>query len=125
MAVFDITIEGSIPALLLIFLASNFAFAGLAILTASRTGNLEIGNGLINAITTPMMVLSGVFFSYHNFPEWAVSFIKLLPLTLLADSVRSIFIEGSGFAEIAIPFLALSAMGVVFFTVGLKYFKWH
>lgn len=123
--VFGVTIQGSIPALLLIFLASNFAFAGIAIVTASRTANTEIGNGLINAVTTPMIVLSGIFFSYHNFPGWAESFIKLLPLTILADSIRSIFIEGAGLAESAFPFFVLSIIGIVFFAVGLRYFKWH
>jgi len=123
--VFGVTIQGSIPALLLIFLAANFAFAGIAIVVSSRTASTEVGNGLINAVTTPMFVLSGIFFSYHNFPGWAVSFIKLLPLTTLADSIRSIFIEGAGFAEIAIPFFVLTTIGVVFFSIGLKFYKWY
>lgn len=123
--VFGVSIDGSIPALLLIFLAGNFAFGGVAILAASRTSNTEIGNGIINAVTTPMIVLSGIFFSYHNFPEKIVALINLLPLTILADSIRSIFIEGSGLSEITIPFFVLTAMGFVFFSIGLKYFKWH
>jgi len=123
--VFGITIQGSVLALFLVFLVSNFAFAGIAFLIASRTASTEAGNGLINAVLTPMIVLSGIFFSYHNFPDVIIPFIKILPLTLLADSVRSIFIEGAGFQEIAIPFFVLSAMGIVFFSLGLKMFKWH
>ena len=106
--VFGITIQGNISALFLMFIAGNIGFAGLSILIASRTANPEIGNGLISAVTTPMFVLSGIFFSYHNFPDWAIGFIKILPLTLLADGVRSIFIEGAGFTEIALPFLVLT-----------------
>jgi ABC-2 type transport system permease protein len=123
--VFDITIEGSIPALLLIFIAGNVSFAGIAILTSTRTGNPEVGNGLINAISTPMIVLSGIFFSYHHFPEWAIGFIKILPLTLLADGIRSIFIEGAGLPEIVVPFIALMLTGVVCFYIGLRFFKWY
>ena len=123
--VFGITIQGNIPALILIFIAGNIGFAGMAILIASRTANTEVGNGLINAVSTPMIVLSGIFFSYHNFPEWAIGFIKILPLTLLADGIRSIFIEGAGFTQIALPFLVLSSMGIIFFAVGLRAFKWH
>ena len=51
-----------------IFVAGNMAFAGLSILMSSRTANPRVGNGLINAITFPMMLLSGIFFSYHHFP---------------------------------------------------------
>lgn len=123
--VFDITIQGSIPALLLIFIAGNVSFAGIAILTSTRTGNPEVGNGLINAISTPMIVLSGIFFSYHHFPDWAIGFIKILPLTLLADGIRSIFIEGAGLPEIIVPFLTLMVTGVICFYIGLRFFRWY
>ena len=123
--VFGITIQGSIPALLLIFIAGNMAFAGIAVFISSHTSNTEIGNGLINAIVMPMMVLSGVFFSYHNFPDWSIPVIQKLPLTLLADGMRSIFIEGAGFIETIVPFLIMVATGLVFFVAGMRIFKWH
>jgi ABC-2 type transport system permease protein len=123
--VFNITIQGNIAALLVIFLAGNIAFAGIAIFISSHTGNTEIGNGLINVVVLPMMVLSGIFFSYHNFPDWSIPFIKIIPLTMLADGIRSIFIEGAGFAQNFLPTVILLATGVFFFTVGLKIFKWH
>jgi ABC-type multidrug transport system permease subunit len=123
--VFDITIQGSIPALLMIFLAGNIAFGGIAIFVSSRTSNTETGNGLINAVVLPMTVLSGIFFSYHNFPDWSIPFIRKLPLTLLADGIRSVFIEGAGTAAIILPSVSLTAFGAVFFAAGLKIFKWH
>jgi len=123
--VFDISIQGNPAALLAIFLAGNIAFAGIAIFASSHTERTETGNGLINVVVMPMMVLSGIFFSYHNFPEWSLPFIRKLPLTLLADGLRSVFIEGAGFSEISIPAAMLSAVGIFFFAVGLKIFKWH
>ncbi len=123
--VFGITIQGSIVALLLIFIAGNVNFAGLATLISARTANPEVGNGIISAVTTPMFVLSGIFFSYQHFPDWAIPIIKIIPLTMLADSVRSIFIEGAGFSEIVLPFFILFAMGILFFSIGLKMFKWY
>ena len=123
--VFDITIQGSLAALLLVTIAGNINFAGLAILISSRTANPEVGNGIISAVTTPMFVLSGIFFSYHHFPNWSLPFIKLIPLTMLADGIRSIFIESAGYAEIALPFFILIIMGMIFFSLGLKMFKWY
>lgn len=123
--VFDIRIQGSIPAFITIFIAGNIAFAGIAIFASCNTSKTEIGNGLINLVVMPMMILSGVFFSYHNFPDWTVNIIQKLPLTMLTDGLRSIFIEGGGFSEIAVPSLILTATGIVFFTAGLKIFKWH
>ncbi len=123
--VFDISIQGSVSALLFIFLAGNIAFAGISIFASSRTANTEIGNGLINAVVLPMMVLSGIFFSYHNFPDWSIPFIQKLPLTMLADAIRSVFIEGAGLAEVYMEVTVLSVLGIVFFAVGLRLFKWH
>jgi ABC-type multidrug transport system permease subunit len=123
--VFDIQIQGSIPALFAIFIAGNIAFAGIAIFISSRTAKTEIGNGLINFIVFPMMLLSGIFFSYHNFPDKIVPIIQKIPLTLVADGMRSIFIEGAGFSQVAIPFMILSIIGTIFFSAGLKLFKWY
>jgi len=122
---FDIKIQGNAAALLTIFLAGNFAFAGIAIFASSYTANTEVGNGLINPVVMPMMVLSGVFFSYHNFPDWSITVIQKLPLTMLADGIRSIFNEGAGFGDVFLPFGVLTAIGVLFFSLGLKLFKWH
>jgi ABC-type multidrug transport system permease subunit len=122
---FGLSVQGNISALILLFIAGNAAFSGLAVLISSRTGNPEVGNGLINAIVTPMMVLSGVFFSYHSFPEWLIYIIKPLPLTMLNDGVRAVFNEGAGFAETLLPTLILFVEGFVFFIAGLKLFKWY
>jgi len=122
---FHITIQGSISSMILIFIAGNVAFSGIAVFVSSHTSNTEVGNGLINAVVMPLMVLSGIFFSYHNFPDWSIKFIQALPLTMLTDGIRSIFNEGAGYNEIALPVLVLSGTGIIFFGAGLKIFKWH
>ena len=122
---FDIRIQGNILALTILFIAGNIAFAGIAVLLSCRTSKTEAGTGLINAVQMPMMLLSGIFFSYHNFPEWSIGAIKLLPLTALADGIRSIFNEGAGLSEIITPTIALSAFGIICFYAGIKMFKWQ
>jgi ABC-2 type transport system permease protein len=123
--VFNMTIQGDISALIIMFLAGNIAFAGIAVFVSSHTSNTEVGNGLINFVVFPMMVLSGIFFSYQNFPDWSLPLIKNLPLTMMTDGIRSIFNEGAGYPEVALPILILLAIGGIFFTAGLRIFKWH
>jgi ABC-type multidrug transport system permease subunit len=125
LVVFKMQIQGDPSALFMIFLSGNIAFAGIAVFASSHTSNTEVGNGLINAVVMPMMVLSGIFFSYHNFPDWSIPVIQKLPLTMLADGVRSIMNEGAGYPQVAFPIVILIATGVVFFTAGLRIFKWH
>jgi len=123
--IFDIHIQGNIGALLVLFLAGNVAFSGIAVLISCRTSKTEAGSGWINAVQMPMMLLSGVFFSYHNFPEWSLGIIKILPLTALTDGMRSIFNEGAGWLEIISPSVALSIFGLICFSAGMKLFKWY
>jgi ABC-2 type transport system permease protein len=122
---FGSVVTGNVFAFVAVFLSGIFAFAGIGILVASRTDKSEIGNGLINAVTITMSILSGIFFNYHNFPDWAVSFIQVLPATILADAIRAIFIEAAGFAEVIVPITILFFTGFVTFVVGLKIFKWY
>jgi len=121
---FGTIIQGNLGALVVLFISGNIAFAGMAVLMGCRTSKIEVGNGLINAATMPMMILSGIFFSYQNFPSWSIGFIKHLPLTLFTDGLRSIFNEGGGWMEIATPSLMLSALGIVCFVAGVRWFKW-
>jgi ABC-2 type transport system permease protein len=122
---FKMTIQGDISALIIMFLSGNIAFAGIAVFVSSHTSNTEVGNGLINFVVFPMMILSGIFFSYQNFPDWSLPVIRNLPLTMLTDGIRSIFNEGAGYHEVALPILILLTIGVLFFSAGLKIFKWH
>ncbi len=122
---FKITIQGDISALIVMFLAGNIAFAGIAVFVSSHTSNTEVGNGLINFVVFPMMILSGIFFSYQNFPDWSLPVIRNLPLSMLTDGIRSIFNEGAGYPEVALPILILISTGVLFFSAALRIFKWH
>jgi ABC-2 type transport system permease protein len=122
---FKITIQGDMSALIVMFLAGNIAFAGIAVFVSSHTSNTEVGNGLINFVVFPMMILSGIFFSYQNFPDWSLPVIRNLPLAVLTDGIRSIFNEGAGYPEVALPILILITIGALFFSAGLKIFKWH
>ncbi len=121
---FGVVIQGSIAALALIFLAGNIAFFGLAILISSHTANTQVGNGMISLITTPMMVLSGIFFSYQSFPPWAISVIKVLPLTKFTDEVRAIVNEGAGIVDVLDGVAILGVFGAITFFIGLRIYKW-
>ncbi len=122
---FDLKVQGSWLALFLVFIAGNIAFTGIAFLLSSRTSNTEIGNAFVNLVTMPMLILSGIFFSYQNFPDWAIPFIEKLPLTMMADSFRSIINEGATLPDVMDNFLILGIGGVITFFVGLRVFKWY
>lgn len=123
---FGVTVAGNLLALGLVSLVGALAFAGLAILVASRAQNTETVSGLMNLVMLPMFVLSGVFFSSAHFPERLQPLVAALPLTALNDGLRAIAIDGAhlGAAAVARPLGILAVWGVVSFVVGLRIFRW-
>jgi ABC-2 type transport system permease protein len=122
---FDVRVQGSLFTVLLLFIAGNMAFGGIAILVAARPEKTQVGSGIINFITLTLTIVSGIFFSYTNFPGWAASIIQYMPLTLLADAFRSVFNEAASLAEVGSKILILLSYGVVCFIIGLRVFKWY
>lgn len=122
---FGCVMEGSLAVFLLVYLAGNVCFSGIGVLLSIRTAKPQIGNGLISLIQLPMMICSGVFFSYHSFPDALIPVIKLLPLTMLADSIRSIFVEGAGLASVLPATGLMTVLGMILFSIGLKLYKWY
>ncbi len=44
---------------------------------------------------------------------------------MMTDNFRSIINEGSGIVDVILPVIVLTAIGIAFFSAGLKIFKWH
>lgn len=122
---FGVEIQGSLGAFALVYGSGLLAFFGLAVAVASRTSAPQVGIGIINAITLPMMVISGMFFSYERFPEAFHPVLRLFPPTMMVDSLRAIMNEGAGLAQVLPTAGALSLMGAACLWLGAKIFKWY
>ena len=123
--VFDVPVRGSLLGLSLVAVLGAMAFAGLALLIASRAGTVEGVSGLMNLVMVPMWILSGVFFSSSNFPEGVQPVIKALPLTALNDALRAVMIEGAPLVHTAGMLAIVAAWGVGSFLVALMIFRWR
>jgi ABC transporter DrrB family efflux protein len=123
--VFDVRVHGSMALIGAITILGAFTFAGLGLLVGSRTSSSEVVQGLINFVSLPMYMCSGVFFSADRFPDWSQPVVRALPLTALNDALRRTITDGAGLAEIASPVLVLAAWGVAAFAIALKLFRWR
>jgi ABC-type multidrug transport system permease subunit len=123
--VFNVKIYGSLLSFILIALIGSIAFAGIGLLVAARTRTIEGVSGLMNLVMLPMWLLSGSFFSASRFPDFAQPFIKLLPLTLLNDALRSIMNDGAAIAANLTGIVLLAAWGLVSFVVAVRIFRWQ
>lgn len=122
---FDVRIHGSWLLFSAICFLGATAFAGLGTLVASRVRTIEAVSGLMNLVMVPMWICSGVFFSYERFPDAAIPFIRMLPLTAVNDALRAVMNDGLGVAAVAPMLINLSIWTVVTYVVGLRIFRWQ
>jgi ABC-2 type transport system permease protein len=110
--------------LVVLVVVSALAFAGLGLLIASRAQNSQTAAGLMNLVTLPMFLLSGVFFSAEKFPDWMQPAVRALPLTALNDGLRAVMLDGRPLSALSGPLLVLFAWGGASFLAALRIFRW-
>ena len=116
---------GSYLLLLLIAIIGNLSIISISLLMAARTASEELANGLLNLISFPMLLLSELWFSLDDAPNWLQQLSQLLPLTHLVSAARGVMLEGAGIVQVAPQLLALVAMTAVFITLAGMLFRWH
>ena len=115
---------GSYSLLFLVFTLGAFCLISLGLVIASRTVSEELANGILNLVSWPMMIFSGVWFSLEGSPDMVIYFAQIMPLTHIVDAARAIMNDGAGFIDIYPNLLALLLMSTVFLIVGAKSFQW-
>jgi ABC-2 type transport system permease protein len=117
--------RGSYANLFLISLVGAICLISLGLLVASRLSSEELAGGLLNLITWPMMLLSGVWFSLEGANPVVKRIAQFLPLTHLVDGARAIMTEGAGLVDIAPQLTILGIMAAVFLFIGSLIFRWE
>jgi ABC transporter DrrB family efflux protein len=123
--VFDVRVHGSMILIGLVTILGAFTFAGLGLLVGSRTSSSEVVQGLINFVSLPMYMCSGVFFSADRFPDWSQPIVRALPLTALNDALRRTITDGVGMSGIAPQLAIVAAWGIGAFVIALRLFRWR
>ena len=101
-----------------IFMAVGFTISGFA----RDEGAVA---AIANLISFPMMFLSGVFFSLSNEPGWLQPITKVLPLTFLANALRSISLDGASLWAVRGELLGLAVWLVIALVLATRLFKWE
>lgn len=122
---FSVAIHGPWIDFLVVVLLGGLQFAGVGLLIASRAKTMETMSGLINLVMLPMWTLSGIFFSYENFPEMMHVPIRLLPLTPLLDVLRGIMLDGQSLWAFPLEMTLILFWTIGTFVIALWFFRWN
>ncbi len=115
---------GSLPMLVLVFVAAMAALYGLGMLTSSLFLLLSREAWHIaNLAQEPIYLVSGFYFPIKSFPFWIAAAGSLIPLTLGLDAMRQLaFAAGPslGFISVTVELAVLVVLAFAFL-IGSRY----
>ena len=116
---------GSMLLLILLAVLGALSMIALGLTIAARFSSEELVGGLLNLLTWPMMLLSGIWFSLEGSPRWVQWVAHVFPLTHVLDAARAVMLDGAGLAQIAPHLLFLAATALAFLAFGAWSFRWR
>jgi ABC-2 type transport system permease protein len=116
---------GSMLLLVLLAVLGALSMIALGLTIAARFSSEELVGGLLNVLTWPMMVLSGIWFSLEGAPRWVQWAAHAFPLTHVLDGARAVMLDGAGLAQIAPNLLYLAVTALAFLAFGAWSFRWR
>ena len=116
--VFGIHIASSAWVAIPVALIGTLAFLAFGFFIGSVVANPETADAVSNAITTPMMFLSGTFFPVAALPAALAAVAKVLPLYYLADGLRKATVRGLGLEAVAMNIAVLAVMALIFAAIS-------
>ncbi len=117
--------EGSYFDLFIVTLIGAVSMLSMGLVISARVTSEELAGGLLNLLSMPMMVLSGVFFSVDGAPMIVQKAANLFPLTHLLNAARAIMLDGANLADLAFPIAVPAGMAVVFLALGASVCRWR
>jgi ABC-2 type transport system permease protein len=116
---------GSVLLLVLLAILGALSMIALGLTVAARFSSEELVGGMLNLLTWPMMLLSGIWFSLEGSPRWVQWVAHIFPLTHVLDGARAVMLDGAGLAQIAPNLLFLAATALAFLAFGAWSFRWR
>lgn len=121
----DFPMRGSYGALILIYAAGALCLISLGLIVSARLRTEELADGILNLISWPMLLLSGVWFSMEGTSAAAQALSQLSPLTHLVEAARRIMIDGAGLLDVGRELLLLVGLALAFLALAARLFRWE
>ena len=122
--ILDANIVGSIFNLYLVIMLGVLMFLTLGFSLGSLAKSQESVGVMATIFIYPQLVLSGVFFPLESLPLFIQPFAEILPLSLVADAMRSIANDGLQLFDIVRNFIGIALWIVIGMLISTKLFVW-
>lgn len=122
---FHVNIFGNVWLLALAAVIGSIPFMNLGFFVGGLAKTADTAGAMSNAVTTPMMFLSGVFFSPDMLPGIVEKIVDFLPLTPMLKILRGIAVDGNGFGPYGYEFSIIAGWIVLSFILAWRTFRFE
>jgi ABC-2 type transport system permease protein len=120
----DFVMRGSWPALILVYATGSLCLISVGLIIAARLRTEELADGVLNLLSWPMLLFSGVWFSMEGTNPAARFVSQLLPLTHLVNAARAVMVDGAGVVQVLPEIVLLGGMGLALLLIAARLFRW-
>lgn len=118
-------VHGNLLQLGLIVLLANTVFLCIGFIVGAYVRTVSAASGLGNAVTMPMMFLSGTFFPLEQLPRAVANVVSYLPLAAMLNILRGIALHSQSFWEFPKELAILLAWVAVLSLLAVRVFRFR
>lgn len=111
--------------LLVISAIGLVSFLGFGFFLSGIADDENSAGPLVNLVSMPQLLLSGVFFPIDLLPTWLQPVANNLPLSYFNQAVRTVTTEGGNFVQTFPYLLGVIVWGVIMYILATRTFKWE
>ena len=121
--VYGITPVGSVWLVYLLAMLLALFFSSLGLIISNYSSTMQQAIFVMWFFVVCIMLLSGLFTPTRSMPQWAYMSTYINPMHYFIDAIRTVFIRGGGFQDIARQLMALFGIGIVMACWAVQSYK--
>ena len=121
--IYDLTPAGPLWLAYVLAMLLALFFSSFGLIISNYSDTMQQAIFVMWFFIVCIMLLSGLFTPTRSMPDWAYLTTYINPMHYFIDAIRTVFVRGGGFREVAHQVLALLAIGLFMATWAVRSYK--
>ena len=121
--VYGITPAGPVWLIYVLAMLLALFFSSFGLIVSNYSDTMQQAMFVMWFFVVTLMLLSGLFTPTRSMPEWAYMTTYINPMHYFIDAIRTVFIRGGGFLQVAHQLFALLAIGILMAAWAVQSYK--
>ena len=121
--IYDLTPAGPLWLIYVLAMLLALFFSSFGLIISNYSDTMQQAIFVMWFFIVCIMLLSGLFTPTRSMPDWAYLTTYINPMHYFIDAIRTVFVRGGGFREVAHQVLALLAIGLFMATWAVRSYK--